>query len=115
MSASSRRVRLGSRWLCLVAVVLFPGAALRAHEIGTTRVSVLFEEGSTYQVEVVTDAASLVEKLEASAGSPPPVDARPARLQSLLAGFDERFRQRMTMTFDGVEVRPQITYTVAPG
>ena len=41
------------------------GAAVRAHEIGTTRVSVLFQEGRTYDIEIVTDAAALVEKLEA--------------------------------------------------
>ena len=37
------------------------GIALYAHEIGTTRVSVLLHEGRTYDVEIVTDAAALVD------------------------------------------------------
>ena len=54
--------------LCAAVFVLLCSEAVRAHEIGTTRVSVLFDEGRTYDIEIVTDAAALVEKLEASAG-----------------------------------------------
>jgi hydrogenase/urease accessory protein HupE len=96
-------------------MVLVCGAAVRAHEIGTTRVSVLFQEGRTYDVEIVTDAAALVEKLEASAGSPSAADGGAARLQSRLTGFDETFRQRAKMAFDASDVRPAIAYSVAPG
>ena len=78
------------------------GATVRAHEIGTTRVSVLFHEGRTYDIEIVTDAAALVEKLEALAGRSLPADASPARLQALLTDFDETFRQRVKIAFDGV-------------
>ena len=39
----------------LAAVALFCCATLRAHEIGTTRVAVLFQDGRTYNVEIVTD------------------------------------------------------------
>ena len=99
--------------LCTV-VALLCGAAVRAHEIGTTRVSVVFQEGRTYDVEIVTDAAALVEKLEASAGGLPPVDTGPAHLQSVLTTFDEKFRQRVTMTFNASEARPAIAYSVAP-
>lgn len=115
MRSPSRRRWLGGPALCAVVVALFCGAAVRAHEIGTTRVSVLFQEGRTYDVEIVTDAAALVEKLEASAGWSSPADTRPARLQSLLAGFDEKFRQRVKIAFDASEVRPAIAYSVAPG
>jgi hydrogenase/urease accessory protein HupE len=101
--------------LCAVVVALFCGAAIRAHEIGTTRVSVLFQEGRTYDVEIVTDAAALVDKLEASAGGSPPAGTRPARLQSLLTSFDEKFRQRVKLAFDASDVRPAIAYSVAPG
>jgi len=72
--------------------------AVRAHEIGTTRVSVAFQKGHTYDVEIVTDATALAEKLEASPGS----------------DFDEKFRQRVKLAFDGTEVRPQISYSVEP-
>jgi hydrogenase/urease accessory protein HupE len=77
-------------------------------------VAVLFPGGGTYNVEIVTDATALVEKLEASAGSPMPGDTGAAHLQSLLTGFDERFRQRVKLAFDGAEVRPSVTYFVAP-
>ena len=97
-----------------VVVSLLCGAAVRAHEIGTTRVSVLFQAGRTYDVEIVTDAVALAEKLEASAGSSP-ADTRPDRLQSLLISFDEAFRQRVKMAFDASDVRPAIAYSVSPG
>src|SRR5207244_4635833 len=96
-------------------VVLLCGATLRAHEIGTTHVSVFFRDGRTYDVEIVTDAAALVEKLEASTGSSTPDGTQPARLQSLLAGFDEQFRQRVKIGFDASDVRPKIAYSVASG
>jgi len=101
--------------LCAAVMAILCGAAVRAHEIGTSRVSVLFADGGTYDVEIVTDAAALVEKLEASAGSPSPSGIHPIRLQSLLAHLDDRFRQRVKIAFDGSDVRPAITYSVAPG
>jgi len=97
------------------AVAFLCGASVRAHEIGTTRVSVLFQDGRTYDVEIVTDAAALVEKLEASTGGSLPTDIGPARLQSLLTGLDETFRQRVKIAFDASTVRPAIAYAVAPG
>src|SRR5437867_3882922 len=60
--------------LTLVAAVacLFVGTAAPsgAHEIGTTRVSVAVH-GPTYEIEIATDAASLVDKLESASGQPP--------------------------------------------
>jgi len=113
-SPSRRRWAIGPA-RCAVVVALLCGAAVRAHEIGTTRVSVLFQDGRTYDVEIVTDAAALVEKLEASAGRSSPTDISPARLQSLLTGFDETFRQRVKLAFDASTVRPAIAYSVSPG
>src|SRR5438093_6385716 len=86
-----------------------------AHELGTTRVSIVLHEGRTYSIDVVTDAAALIEKLEASNGQSPVVDTRPDRLQARLARFDETFRRRVTLKFDAAEVRPEITYAVSPG
>jgi hydrogenase/urease accessory protein HupE len=103
------------RVLYAAVLALCCGATLDGHEIGTTRVSVLFQADRTYDVEIVTDAASLVEKLEASAGGTSPADTRPAYLQALLRGFDEQFRQRVTLSFDSSDVRPAIAYSVAPG
>jgi len=97
----------------LFAVALCCGM-VHAHEIGTTRVSVLFQENRTYNVEIVTDATALAEKLEASIGSslPPGTDAK--GLETLLTSFDETFRRRVKLAFDGSEVHPQISYSVEP-
>jgi hydrogenase/urease accessory protein HupE len=111
--ASQRRRLFGSA-LCAVVVALLCGAAVRAHEIGTTRVSVQFQEGRTYEVEIVTDAATLVEKLEASAGESSSPNADPARLQSLLTSYDEKFRQRVKLAFNASDAHPAIAYSVAP-
>ena len=101
--------------LCLtVAVLLLCGSAVRAHEIGTTRVSVLLQDERSYTIEIVTDAIALVEKLEACAGRPPTVQTDPVRQQALLRAFDDIFRRRLTVAFDGSAVHPAIEYSVAP-
>jgi hypothetical protein len=86
----------------IAAIIVLCGSVAGAHEIGTTRVSVIFRADRTYHIEIVTDAAALLEKLEASAGRPPdPL-------------FEEIFRQRLTVAFDGMDVHPAIEYSVAP-
>ena len=75
----------------------------------------LFQEGRTYNVEIVTDATALVEKLETLAGRSLPAGVQADRLQSVLADSDETFRRRFTLTFDGSEVRPAIAFSVSPG
>src|SRR5437868_2937857 len=101
-----RRIGLVALFYCLV---------LQAHEIGTSRVAVLLHEDSqTYEVELVTDATALAEKLEASAGKQLPATIQADRLESLLESFDESFRQRVHIAFDASEVRPAITYSVSP-
>jgi len=97
------------RAICVATLLC---GAVYAHEIGTTRVSVLFSEGRTYEVEIVTDAAALVEKLEVSAGQPVPADLSATHLQSLLTSFDDRFRQRVKLEFDDFRANPTITYSV---
>lgn len=126
-------LRSGSgRWwvgLCAVVVALVCSTVVQAHEIGTTRVSVVFHEDRTYAVEIVTDAVALAEKLGNSTSKPIPanaslddlqsllasVDTSPAHLQSLFTGADDKFRQRVKLAFDSAEVRPEISYAVAPG
>ena len=101
--------------LCIpVAVLLLCGSVVRAHEIGTTRVSVLLQDERSYTIGIVTDATALVEKLEASAGRPPGVHTDPVRQQALLRAFDDIFRRRLTVAFDGSAVHPAIEYSVAP-
>src|SRR5256885_432238 len=85
------------RWgvtLSCATIALSYGVAVSAHEIGTTRVSARFNEGRTYDVEIVTDATALAEKLEATAGRALEADARPDRLHAIIAGSDENFRRR---------------------
>ena len=60
--------RLVNAALAATFVLSVSGIALRAHELGTTHVSVVFDEGRSYTVEIVTDAAGLVEKLDAVSG-----------------------------------------------
>jgi len=111
-SSPRRRAALA---LSAALIALLSTAALQAHEIGTTRVSVLFAQDSRrYEIEVVTDAAALVEKLEAAAGGPASV-ADPLRLASMSPALDELFRRRVTIAFDGAAVRPAIAYAVARG
>ncbi len=101
--------------LWIVAFAFLCGATARAHEIGTTRVSALFHDGQTYDIEIVTDATALIDKLEAASGQPSPTDTSPASLQALLTSFDAKFRQRVQLTFDGLDVRPSTSYSVVPG
>jgi len=100
--------------LTVLVVAVASRPTLRAHEIGTTRVSVVFEEGRTYQIDIVTDATALAEKLEASAGRTLNADMRSEQLQSLMAGADAMFRGRITLMFDDAEARPAIAYAVRP-
>jgi len=105
---------LSSALLVGVAIVA-SAATLIAHELGTTRVAILLNDGKTYDIEIVTDATALVEKLDASNGEPPVTDARPERLQARLERLDEQFRRRVALRFDDSEVRPAISYAVSPG
>ena len=94
--------------------LLLCAAALRAHEIGTTRVSVVLLEGRTYQVEVVTDATALAEKVLAATGSSGPAPARAGDLQALFLKSGEVTRARLRLMFDETEVHPDIAYSVEP-
>ena len=67
LPAIARRViglAAGAVMSMVIASVCLP-AVLLAHEIGTTRVSVTFPDDGRYRIEVVTDASSLLDKLEA--------------------------------------------------
>lgn len=89
-------------------------ATVQAHEIGTSRVSVVLHEDHTYTVEIVTDAATLAEKLEASAGRPALIETRADRLQTLLESSTDQFRKRVKLVFDSAEVHPAMSFSVTP-
>ena len=112
-NASADGRSLGGGWFSLVlgcAAILatLSGAFVDAHELGTTRVSVLLDEDRKYQIEVVTDATSLVEKLLASSGDVSSPSMDPTNLQAQLQTFDGMFRQRLVVSFDGLTVHPGI-------
>jgi hypothetical protein len=95
---------------------LLCGALVRAHEIGTTRVSALFQD-ARYEISIVTDAVALLEKLETLAGPygrpSSIVEQSPAALGTRLGALDDVFRRRFTIAFDGAASRPAIDYAVA--
>src|SRR2546428_1842780 len=101
---------------CAAATVLLSSARLQAHEIGTTRVAVVLQQRSAYEIEIVTDAAALVEKLEALTSQPPQSEPLPrgaAILQAQLQVYDEVFRRRVVVAFDETAVQPAIDYQVS--
>jgi hypothetical protein len=100
--------------LCSVGAVLLLDVAAAAHEIGTSRVGVQFDTDRTYTIEIVTDAASLVAKLEAASGLPAGSARDATGLLQQLRSFDEIFRGRLRVVFDGSAVRPLVSYAVAP-
>ncbi len=79
------------------ALTLFSAAWLQAHEIGTTRVSVALRPDRAFNIEIVTDAAALAEKLAVSPGK----------------GFEEKFRKKVKLVFDDTEVRPALSCSEA--
>ncbi|MEI9812668.1 MAG: HupE/UreJ family protein [Acidobacteriota bacterium] len=70
---------------CFVLLLLLCASAW-AHEIGTTKVSARFG-GARYDIEVITDAAALREKLQATGGT---------------------LLQRVALRFDGADVQPKV-------
>jgi hypothetical protein len=92
-------------------VVGAPGAS--AHEIGTTRVAIVVEARDRYRVEIVTDAATLLEKLEARVGGPTSGAAAANDLQRALTRLRDVFGQRATLAFDGATASPSIDVAVA--
>ena len=96
-----------------VSVACLSSIPLHAHEIGSTRVSVVFTEAGNYDIEIVTDAAALVEKLQAISG-PASSELRAGRGYDSLTSLENIFRRRVTVAFDGQEVRPAISFLVVP-
>jgi hypothetical protein len=107
-------VRSRWRWVSPLLLIVAASRPVAAHEIGTTRVSVVLEQNGRYRAEIVTDATSLVEKLEVSSGRVPTANATPTELTRRLTEDDERFRRRVSLAFDRVDGRPAVAYAVAP-
>ncbi|MCA1651667.1 MAG: HupE/UreJ family protein [Acidobacteria bacterium] len=95
------------------AGLLLTGARVLAHEIGTARVSVVLLEQGRYELEVVTDAVSLLDKLETVSGGSPADMVGPAALRQRLEQLDTVFQQRVVIAFDGQQVQPAVSWSVA--
>jgi hypothetical protein len=96
----------------VVAACVSPAGA---HEIATTRADATFRSDRTYEVKVVTDAASLVEKLEAVHGKRAPVSNDAAELRRRLRDLFDGFRTRAAVDFDGIPVVSTFDYEVSAG
>lgn len=101
--------------LLRILTILFLTGSLHAHEIGTTRVAVVFGQDQTFNIEVATDAQALLEKLNAVSGLPNAPESNAPKLQAIFQGFDQQFHRRVKIAFDGVEVPALATYSVTPG
>jgi hydrogenase/urease accessory protein HupE len=109
-------MRAARRWhLAAAALTMIVAATIDigAHEIGTTRVAVLLHDGR-YTVDVITDGAALVEKLESVAGKPSSGVVTTQHVRESLAQFEDTFRTRLQLRFDGVDTRPDLSYSVQP-
>jgi hypothetical protein len=102
-----------------VALAVFSALAwsapIAAHEIGTTRASAVLDAQDHYRVDIVTDAPSLVEKLEALSGRTPAPEPTAAQLEASLSHLGDVFRKRVTLAFDGAPVEPAIAVAVSAG
>ena len=109
------------RRLAVLAVLALPAlvpAVAAAHEIGTTRISIAINTEHRYRVEIVTDAQALADRMAGESKQAPASVFGARGATRAVAGFDELFVRRATLTFDGAVVHPVVTYTVtsaAPG
>jgi hydrogenase/urease accessory protein HupE len=103
--------------LAPLAVCLLIAGSLHAHEIGGTSITLNVTADQTYRVDIETDAASLLEKLENAAGMEA-VPTAVAALQERLRNLDEVFRGRVSVSFDQNKAEdtlvPEISYVVHP-
>ncbi len=113
-SVRGGRARLRVPALAVLLVVSL-GGAVRAHEIGTTRVAVRFAPDGAYAIEIATDAVSLLARLEIAAGDPRSDTADAGELQRQLLARLPALRQHFTIGFDGAAAAaPQIRVAVSP-
>ena len=106
----------GRRAIVVFALALAASLPLNllAHELGTTRVSILALDHSRFDIQVVTDASALLEKMETVAGETPTGITDPPALQRKLESMDAIFQRRLALSFDGAGVQPALEWSVAP-
>jgi hypothetical protein len=94
-----------------LALATMCAATAAAHEIGTTRVTVLFPTADSYRVDIQTDGPSLLEKLETVAGLP---STQRMPQAAVFAALQDVFRDRVAIAFDGHVSRPDVQAIFTP-
>jgi hydrogenase/urease accessory protein HupE len=104
----------------VIAGFLAASPLLQSHEIGTTRIAAAFLENGNYDIEIVTDATALAEKLQSLRGG---TEANAAGDAYSLAGaadpaawlkrHESIFRKRAGVVFDGNATASLIEFSVS--
>jgi hydrogenase/urease accessory protein HupE len=95
------------RRLFAAAVFLIASAA-GAHEIGLTRVEVLFQRDYTYRIDVITAPQSLLNKLEAETGRARTSLLSAPELEKQLRAMAPEIARKIEVAFAGKPVEPDI-------
>ncbi|MCF8475497.1 MAG: HupE/UreJ family protein [Pseudolabrys sp.] len=89
------------RWLAVAVWLVLPLAA-QAHEIGTTHVRFLLDNGRMWSADITTAPTALLNKLEAQAGQPPSRDLNATTLRGKLEPLRDILSTYIEVRFDGV-------------
>ena len=98
--------------LVVVAIAMIAATAVSAHEIGTTRVVVTFPPDGRYRVEIVTDASSLLDKLETAAREPRSGVSDVDDLRDRLRRHATLIPRKIAVAFDNVRTNPAMSIDV---
>jgi hypothetical protein len=100
------------RPLLLAALLILPGAAARAHELGKIQIYATFLEDGTYRIDIPVDPAHLWPGDKGSAEG----DTRYGPIAGLTPEVDRQFGKFLrdlangaTISFDGAAVQPTLT------
>jgi hydrogenase/urease accessory protein HupE len=88
--------------------LLFVTVSARAHEIGLTRVDVVFRRDHTYQIDVLTAPQSLLNKLEAATNRPRSAFLSAPELEKELRALTPELAKKIDVAFAGQRVEPRI-------
>jgi hydrogenase/urease accessory protein HupE len=92
----------------LSVLIVFFALNARAHEIGLTRVDVVFRRDHTYQIDVLTAPQSLLNKLEVSANRPRSAFLSPPELERGLRAMTPELAKKIDVAFADQRMQPRI-------
>lgn len=104
-----RRLAVGGAVIVIAALLQ---ASLAAHEIGTTRVVASFAADGMYRIEVVTDATTLLTRLERAAGMARSTSTEPEAIRARIANLEAALMRNLAVMFDGVRMDPGVRIAV---